>query len=275
MQLRFFAAVPLLTLVACGNAFTSAPSDAGDQGDATTLEDGGVTGDGGDGSTTPHFCASLQTHHFLCDDFDEGNDVKAGWDTEAVGPAADLAYDTAESTSPSRSLMVRTTHAFLAQEEDALLGKDIGNNVQSMTLSFNMYPDQFGGEDGGTSDRDFALLAIWSMGPLTYTLGFGLAPQLVFGEQLATDAGPPPRMARVAGSTLTPGKWHHVDVVLTLPKAAASGHISIKVDSTTQLDSDLSLTAPPGDLQFAMGLVVLNTAFAWRIHYDDVIIDKQ
>jgi hypothetical protein len=275
MSLRFSSrgraarAAYVALLVACvasaacgGDKFTTATAatDAGDTADAAsdaTASDAGA----------PTFCGSLPDKHYFCDDFDRGT-VKAGWDTQAASRYGNVLLDTTTTKSPPRALQVNTSHSVAADETSALLTKDIGT-LKAFTMELDVLVESYGGEEDTTAF--FAL----TVGDLAYAFTKAGPQGAVFAEALTRDAGPGQLFAHVLSNGLALGSWVHVKMAITLPQPGALGHVVITFDTQTVLDSSLSIVATPGaSASLVLGLHLYNAANLWKVHYDNVVVDK-
>ena len=248
---------------ACGgDKFTAASTVGNDGGDSDASADAGV-----DDSSTSGFCANLPGKHYFCDDFDHGT-VKAGWDTQAASRVGNVVIDNGASKSAPRSLEVYTSHGATNEETYALLQKDIGA-FKSLVIELDALVDSYGGEDDST-----ALMAL-TLGDLQYGLTKAAPQGAVFAERLAPDGGAAQQFVHALSAGLAQGAWVHVKITLTLPQATSAGHIVIAFDAQTVLDTSLTILATPGASgSLALGLHLYNAPSLWKVHYDNVVLDK-
>lgn len=248
---------------ACGgDKFTAASTLGSDGGDSDATADAGV-----DDASSLGFCATLPGKHYFCDDFDHGS-VKAGWDTEAASTYGNVISDNAASKSPPRSLEVNTSHPVTNEDTSALLQKDIGA-IKSLALEMDVLVDSYGGENDLT-----AILAL-SLGDLQYAVTKLGASGGMFAEHLARDSGADQLFTHPLGAGFALGKWTHAKLTLVLPQAATAGHVVMTFDGQTVLDTPLTIVALPGaSASLVLGLHLYNATALWKIHYDNVVVDK-
>ena len=253
---------------ACGGvAFTAASgSDAGAVSDASVDAGGGEASGAG-------FCASLPDKHYFCDDFDDGT-LNAGWDTQAASRFGNALFDTAEVKSPPRALEVETTHSVSSEETSALLQKDIGT-LKSLVMELDVLVDTYGG-DPGRPDLDYCLLIGVGLGDLSYNLVTTGPANMIFRESATPDGGAPEQFGHSLDAGLPPGKWVHAKIALTLPELEVVGHVVIVFDGQTVLDTPLTIASTQSaSALLTLGLYLKNAPNLWKIHYDNVVVDKQ
>jgi hypothetical protein len=257
-------------VAACGGAqFTSATGNDGGTGDDASSGDDG--GDAAADAASMSWCET-QPHHFLCDDFDKRvGDVKGTiWSGLVNTPQADMQITAADFTSPPRSLQVDTTQAHIQNQQTAALIAKSGVPARTIDLAFDIKVDQYGGD--GTINTA-AIFAAITYGDVSYQLGLTNNASLVFNELLTPDGGPSTSSPQTISTGLG-SAWAHVEIQVQFPVVAVAGKVVVAIGGQTVFTHPLMFMAPPALADIAIGIALLNAPNIWKLHFDNVTIDR-
>ena len=264
---------------ACGGAqFTQAESPdaasdahAGDSAlpDAEPLADVAVDAPG------PSFCAKLPDVHFFCDDFDrraDGN-TQGKWDAFIASPKGDVQLDTTQFVSDPRSLLAQTTQTTgmnsLVEQTSALLIKNLPPSTD-VRMTAEVFVEAYGSQGLESS----SIISVGSTA-LQYALIASQKGAAVV-ESSSVDGGPQSAL-HFLKSGFPLGQWVLLELVLTLPTAQSAGHVQVFLEKSLVLDDSLAQDANIGaaNLIATLGLQLKMSSALWKVHYDNVIIDRQ
>lgn len=266
LALAALGSVASVAMLQCGGAqFQDASSSNVDGGDSQATGDGTTSLDGS--PPVPGFCASQMPAHFFCADWDE-LDLKRGWDTTSTSRYGDIALDTSIALSGARSYRAQTTHSFSGEETRGLLQKDLGH-AKSLQVKVSVYIDSYG-SDANAMPSQFNALAIIAFGSTSFSL-VALTPQTAALLQSAgADAG---EMA-AALPGITPGQWVAVEIDVSLPEGAGVGMGQVSFDGKLVFNGPFTVPITATDASLSLGVFLLNAPNLWKIHYDNLTVDK-
>jgi hypothetical protein len=262
-----------LTVVACGDAFTTAPqgvADAGGVQDAIAVGDSVAPVDAG-----KPWCASQDATHTFCEDFTAG--VPDMISTEVITGGGTISADTTDFTSAPQSFLA-TSPALtdVGASASAIASKAFSSAIGShFSLSLDLKIDS--SCVAKSAKNGVSVLAL-DFADTNYNLVIQVLPGEIDAFELSGQTVTQAHQFQ----TIVPNGWQRwaldVDGTATLGTSAAPKTINLTVGSTTIFKEALQ-KAPIVALahpQLVIGAIVKNAVGespACKIHVDDILFD--